>query len=162
MPSAITALSNLTLSAAQTAVTFSSISGSYRDLYVVVTAKSTASQAQASIRLNTDTGFNYSGYFLETNGSSLGGSSYSTNGIQTSYSYFNFSNSYPSVVTANIMDYSATDKHKTVLTRASDFYNSVNLHVGKWASTSAVTAVTITSTSTFQAGSTFTLYGVSA
>jgi len=65
------------------------------------------------------------------------------------------------------MDYSATDKHKTVLVKrgVSDATGySVGMEAGRWASTSAITSINIFDQSgdTFDAGSSFALYGVAA
>jgi hypothetical protein len=63
------------------------------------------------------------------------------------------------------MDYSATNKHKTVLVRA-DNANSITMaHAARWANTSAITSIVLTSfegAGNFAIGSTFSLYGVIA
>jgi hypothetical protein len=61
------------------------------------------------------------------------------------------------------MDYSATDKHKTVLSRANNAANGVTAIAGRWASTSAITSIVLTfQSSSLATGSTVALYGVSA
>jgi hypothetical protein len=64
----------------------------------------------------------------------------------------------------DIMDYSATDKHKTVLMRVGNTSYATTMAAGRWANTAAVTGVQFFSPggANFTAGSTFTLYGVSA
>jgi hypothetical protein len=60
-----------------------------------------------------------------------------------------------------VMDYSATDKHKTVLARNASTVNSVNAHAARWANTGAITSIVVlTESSTFASGSTFSLYGI--
>jgi hypothetical protein len=63
-----------------------------------------------------------------------------------------------------IMDYSATDKHKTLLSRKNTSSVVVNAQAGRWANTAAITSIvcTVDSGATFSSGSTFSLYGVIA
>jgi hypothetical protein len=62
---------------------------------------------------------------------------------------------------AHFMDTSATDKHKTVLTRFNDAGNEVAAAAFRWADTNAVTSITIGQDSgSFNIGSTFALYGI--
>ena len=62
------------------------------------------------------------------------------------------------------MDYSATDKHKTMLSRGGSSSFGVGMNAGRWANTSAVTSVLVIGQSglDFAAGSTFYLYGIEA
>jgi hypothetical protein len=60
------------------------------------------------------------------------------------------------------MDYSATNKHKSVLAKTGDANYGIEAHMGRWASTAAITQVRIaTVSSTMATGSTLTLYGIS-
>jgi hypothetical protein len=62
-----------------------------------------------------------------------------------------------------ILDYSASDKHKMALYKIGAPQTGVAQYAGRWATTSAVTTLTVTSAfSTWRSGSTFALYGVSA
>ena len=63
------------------------------------------------------------------------------------------------IATASFMDYSATDKHKTVLIRANHPGETVAC-AGRWANTAAITSITINTASTFVIGSVFSLYGI--
>jgi hypothetical protein len=63
----------------------------------------------------------------------------------------------------NIMDYSATDKTKTIISRADQAGNGTEAFANRWGNTAAVTSVQIlTSTGNWAIGSTFTLYGMLA
>jgi hypothetical protein len=63
----------------------------------------------------------------------------------------------------NVIDYSATDKHKVTLSRFNQHDQSVNMIAGRWANTAAINTVTIDQLVTsFASGSTFSLYGVIA
>jgi hypothetical protein len=58
------------------------------------------------------------------------------------------------------MDYSVTDKQKTVLSRTNSSFGT-DITAGRWASTSAITSVTVyPSSGDFEIGSTFALYGI--
>jgi hypothetical protein len=60
-----------------------------------------------------------------------------------------------------IMDYSSTDKHKTVLVRRSFPADSVASTAARWANTAAITSITLTCvSSSLAAGSTFSLFGI--
>jgi hypothetical protein len=61
-----------------------------------------------------------------------------------------------------IMDYSATDKHKTTLVRSNNAADATEAMTGRYASTTAVTSIEIglDGSLSFASGSTFSLYGV--
>jgi hypothetical protein len=63
----------------------------------------------------------------------------------------------------NIMDYSATDKHKTYIFRDNIASSLVVAQVGRWANTTAISTVAlISSSSTFVVGTTVALYGIAS
>jgi hypothetical protein len=63
----------------------------------------------------------------------------------------------------SVMDYSATDKHKSVLIRNNDAGTGTMAQVSRWPIMSAITTVAISmNTGSFAVGSTFALYGVKA
>jgi hypothetical protein len=154
-----TPLANLTLGATASTVTFSSIPATYRDLILVIQGTGTAALS-ATIRFNGDTGNNYNTI------RALGTGSSTVADTQTNVSkmeQFAFMTATQTTLLFNVMDYSATDKHKTVLARSGPADNSVWMGAGRWANTAAITSMAlITSTSTFASGCTFSLYGVIA
>jgi hypothetical protein len=156
-----TPLANITLGSAQATVVFSSISSAYRDLILVINGRSNhGAEDFMNFRLNSDSGSNYSNVYMRGNGSTAtSGSSTGTSGIDASFSGSAFDN----VVVLNFMDYSATDKHKTVLTRLNSASLSTWGWATRWASTSAVTSITFDLFSgSFDTGTTMALYGVAA
>jgi hypothetical protein len=159
MASALTALANTTLGASASSVTFSSISGSYRDLLLVVNAKNTVGATGLRIQLNGDTGAtNYSWILVEGNGSSAA-SAQST--MEAFIAGPNATADSQQII--NIMDYSATDKYKAAIVRADYPAGYTDTIVERWSSTSAVTSVKLyPAANQFATGSTFALYGVSA
>jgi hypothetical protein len=157
-----TPLANITLGSAASSVTFSSISGAYRDLVLVYNGQMT-SNANFSIRLNGDTGTNYSHVMMQGPTNS-GSGTYSF-----IYGYWNLAlNSTRQTLNASFMDYSATDKHKTILNRAGytrefDSAFTVEAQAYRWPNTSAITTMLIyVSAGNFATGSSFALYGIVA
>jgi len=164
MANAMVALANITLASSASTVTFSSIPATYRDLRLVInyTLSANPTARDSFIAFNGDTGANYSYVYMYGSGSSTGSSSVgSDNNIQWP---LDASGSRITTIQMNIMDYSATDKHKTVIMRADDAGYMTLAEAGRWASTSAITSMMITSGDSgsrpFIAGSTFSLYGI--
>ena len=153
------ALATTTLGASASSVTFSSISGSYRDLVLIFNG-STSTSDQYLLRLNGDTGSNYS--WVQMGGDSGGTFSSSTTTTGIRVGYFATSTAEDNFQ-ISVMDYSATDKHKTALVRTNSNAAAVRAIAGRWANTSAVTSLTIVLASgSFDAGATFSLYGIEA
>jgi len=160
MPSALTPIAWQSLGSTTATVTFSSIPGTYRDLYLVISA--TSGYRYTGITMNSDTGTNYSNVWALGDGSAATSSSNSSSAF---YIGAGGTTSVANLVIINIMDYSATDKHKSVLVRnnISDAQTWMSAH--RWANTAAVTRLDIVPSGAalgFAAGSTFALYGVSA
>jgi hypothetical protein len=134
-------------------------------LIFVAAFTQSASNTTAGIRLNADTGSNYP--HVAMSGSGGGAQSFfgTSNMI---FIPFLLSAATPVFSTSQIMDYSATDKHKTVLvreqsTRQTDSSFATIAQASRWADTGAVTSLQIfMQTGNFNAGATFSLYGVIA
>ena len=149
-------LATVTLASSASAVTFSNIPATYRDLICVVNhTKNTLTTF--TIRFNGDnTSGNYTSVYMVGNGSSA------VSGTETGFT-FAFSDTPVNTQVCQIMDYSATDKHKTMLLRHSDSSRQSAAYAARWANTAAITSMAIAlSSGTFSAGSTFNLYGVIA
>ena len=156
-----TALATLTLASAQSTVTFGSIPATgYRDL-VLVTSVATQSDSfrQYRMRLNGDSGANYSQVRMDGNGSSTGSSGDSS---ATEMLFFSTGtgSTFATMIT-QFMDYSATDKHKTLLHRSNTPDATVGAQAARWSNTAAISSIAIyTPAGQFVAGSTFSLYGI--
>jgi len=156
-----TPLANLTLSTAQNSILFYGFAQSFRDLILIVYDVNDGSGANVpNLRIDSGTS-GYSGINMQGNGSSV---SSNQNLGQTDAFWMTVSSvSGNKTWILNIMDYSATDKHKTVLSRIDAPSSATNTAVGRYASTSAVTQLTLFhSTGNFAAGSTFALFGIAA
>lgn len=149
-------ISSTTLAAASSSVVFDSLPQTYRDMIVVITGTENANQYIA-VRYNSDTGSNYS-YVRMTDGPA------SASGTETFGRFGTGNPTYRFLVIAQVMDYSATDKHKTWLVRSNIAQDYVAAQAGRWANTSAITSMNVLTTTadTFAIGTTFNLYGIAS
>jgi hypothetical protein len=154
-----TALATVTLQAATPTVTFSGIPNTYRDLILVINGKLTANNIDINIALNSDTTVsNYSRVVMSGTTSSTTSSFTSDPRKITGWGYWG--NDQPATVTVQFMDYSATDKHKTFLTRAGRASSGLDAMASRYASLTAISSISLTPVSNFfDIGSTFSLYG---
>jgi hypothetical protein len=159
MPITYDCIATTTLSSAQASVTFSSISGNYTDLVLIVC--STTGTGTALLTANGDTGSNYSRTFMYGTGSSA------VSGRTTNFASFPFTigataGTFSSTI-VHLMDYSNTTTHKTFLTRGNDAADAAVALVGLWRNTNAISSITLTgSAGNLSSGSTFNLYGIKA
>lgn len=160
-------IGSITLAAATSSVTFSGIpttdsnGNSLRDLILVAEMIGTGGDGLCSVRVNGDTGSNYSNVYAwgESPSSTGSGSSTTTyilnsiTGVGTSPATFN---------TLQFQDFSASDKHKTVLIRSGYGTNNTWMGASRWASLSAISSITLafTGTNQFAINSTFSLYAL--
>jgi hypothetical protein len=158
-----TPLATVTLASAAATVTLTNIPATYRDLILVINGGYSTGSGNFLIALNSDTtNANYSMVAMFANG---GGGSAVGSGNGTRYlNYYGFpSADLNTVIVTQIMDYSATDKHKTFLTRSNNAGNGTTALANRWANTAAVTSVQVIGESqNIRAGSTISLYGVIA
>lgn len=156
-----TLLDSVTLASSAASVTFSSIDQSYGDLVLVVEASSNSSAAGFYGRYNGDTGDNYHTVFAYGNGSSTSSGTRSPRESIYDFGYHATSGG-NAVSIIQIMDYSATDKHKSALHRNNDASERTYMVASRWANTAAITSITmyLFSTWQFESGSTFRLYGI--
>lgn len=162
---AMQAIANITLSAASATVTFSNIPQTYRDLVLVCNVIADTAGDDIMLRLNSDiTNGNYARVLMSGNGAST----YSVTGASQDMPrityYGSSSTSERSSHKTEIFDYATTDKHKTYLTRSNRAGSGTDAVATRWASTAAVTTLSLNNAVSggFGATSTFTLYGVLA
>lgn len=164
MAAALVPLQNITLGSTVTSVTFGSIPTSgFRDLRIVASIVYTGSgQGYSALRFNGDTGANYNRVQMNGNGSAAQSNAIANETVAYLHNSSNDTN--PTQITVDIMDYSATDKHKLSLSRGNSASAQVSAIAGRWASTSAITSVTFLAnlTGALPTGSTIALYGVVA
>lgn len=154
-------LDSVTLSSSASSVTFSSITQDYRDLIFVAVSTTSAGGSRFG-RVNGDSGTNYSYVMMQTDGSSAGSYKNSTDRLYQDFTT-SASTTVPATAIWQFMDYSATDKHKTLLMRDGGADKAVQALAQRWANTSAITSLTFsTNTGNFNAGSQFSIYGVAS
>ena len=154
------ALATVTLGTATSSVTFSSIPATYRDLVFVVNG-GIVSSSDIFYRLNADSGANYGNVTLYGDGTSaLSNANVTSN--QGAVHYADSGSQF--VTTFSIMDYSATDKHKTAISRGSSGSAGLVIsYASRWANTAAVTSVICGGLGTnLTTGTTLSLYGIAS
>ena len=150
-----------TLTSNTNSVTFSSIPSTYKDLVIVISAKVT-SGSNLSMKLNGDTGTNYSATYLTGTGSGIGSTQYTNlnSGALDNYGYPDTSGF--NITIANVMNYANTNTYKSWLSRSNNPNNGLAALAGLWRSTSAISNIQIFVSSNFVTGSTFTIYGIAS
>jgi hypothetical protein len=158
-----TPIATTTLGSAQSSVTFSSISGSYTDLILIINGTSSG-DAGCRVQFNGDTGTNYS--------NTLFYGIYTTAGIQnvrntnaTTIDGLGRLNTTEGIAIIQIQNYSNTTTYKTVLGKGGTTTNGIFMTtVGLWRSTSAITSIvaSLENSRTFSSGTTLAIYGIAA
>lgn len=149
------------LGTATATVTFSSIPATYRDLVGVFTGTATGT-ATLRMQFNGDTGLSYVGVYMAGDGTNA------TSAINNAQNEIRVSNlatmNSQSVIITQIMDYSATDKHTTVLSRGNTAGVAVDATASRWTNSSAVNSVTFlpSASQSFSSAATFYLYGIAS
>ena len=172
MPATYEPIATQTLGSSATEINFTSISGSYTDLVLVMNGAMSRTGAAFLMRVGNgsiDSGANYSETDLYGTGSAAGSARRSS---QTEWNIFSNIGSSTTVgentFIIQLMNYSNTTTNKTALGRAANASSSsfpgTAAAVFLWRSTSAINTIRLfrNSTDTFVTGSTFTLYGIKA
>lgn len=170
MPTTYDKVASATLVSANASVDFTSIPSTYTDLVLVASLGGTVSGTVFLTQFNNDTATNYSTvtYYGGQTGSPPGSA------LQGSGTYSNINSIYipinsglPATVSAsytlNIQNYASSNVYKSTMSQYNHGLTEVNMNAGMWRSTSAINRITVTTTSsTFLAGSIFTIYGIQA
>lgn len=157
------AIATNTLSSAANTVTFSSISQSYTDLFVVYKIKMASGGAtNTGMRFNGDTAANYgtAAAYYTLNGVRGWASSVS----QTAISLDNVDSTWTTITQIDINNYKSTNMKKTILVQSAAPNSQVDYKTGSFNSTAAITSITLFNYSgtNFAVGSQFTIYGILA
>lgn len=148
-------LATSTLSSSSSSITFSSIPSTYRDLFLVFSGSLSGNNGM-NVRFNGDNGSTYTRVVMGGNGSSTFGGSSST-------SDFMEAGTIVSTSILHIIDYSATDKFKSVIGRNGPSNNIVVSVAGTWQNTAAINSITVSPVNqTMLAGCSISLYGIGA
>jgi len=150
-------LATITLTGTASQVDFSAIPSNYKDLVLTSNFAHTSNAEEVIyLRFNGDSS---NGTMVGMRGNGSSAASYSVSSMFFSYAGGVSTTRGSAVV--QIQDYSATNKHKTSLVRCDIQSLKTEAMANRWASTAAVTSLSIVCQSTpFAIGSTFSLYGV--
>jgi hypothetical protein len=163
MPTTYEPIQTYTLGSAALSINFSSIPSTYTDLRLAFVLKNT-SASNPIVRLNSDSGTNYSRTILRGNGSTAS-SGRGTNTNETILGYnFSGASAQFTFYTLDFFSY-AGSTNKTFLITASEDENGtgfVTNIVSLYRSTSAISTITLSNFSAinFDVGTTATLYGI--
>lgn len=163
MATTYTPIATQILASATASIIFSNIPSTYTDLIVVFNGGETVSNG-ISIKINSDTGTNYSQIRLVGNGSTAT----AFRRVTTSTVYIDDgitfdTNSGTNNAIINFMNYSSTSIYKTWLQRSNSSPSGTMQGCGLWRNTSAITTLEFSiSGSTMVTGSSFSLYGIKA
>jgi hypothetical protein len=150
-----TALATTTLSGGETEVTFSSIPNTFRDVVLVIAgSSSTASGLTAKINGSTA---DMQTVYMYADGSN------DASGAAGNVSVIGQIDSGGGVSTTHFLDYSATNKHKTFLTRGSRAGGIVIAYANRWGQTAAINSIAMTmQAGSLNSGTVISLYGIEA
>lgn len=164
MASTYTPIATYTVSSPQLNVTFSSIPSTYTDLVLVCGYARSGGGNNISLRLNGDTGTNYSETFIEGDGTTVSSGRNSNDSNMRVAFVGSGSSTGQATMVINFNNYSNTTTYKTVLTRYSEASSFAGESVGLWRSTAAINSIEIgrSATVNWTAGSVLTLYGITA
>lgn len=157
MPQTYDKIATQTLGSATNSHTFTSISGTYTDLVLVV-AGTSASPTDCVLRFNSDTGNNYSWTRILGNGTAASSARNSNTSGQVGTLYTTQGN-----IIMSIQNYSNATTYKTSLSRMNSPDNHVASYVTMWRNTNAITSIEFYATgANMSVGTTLTLYGIKA
>jgi len=172
---AFDSIATITTTSNQSSVTFNSITGTYRHLQIRMLARTNRSPSNIDgigARINGDTGsnYNYTALYFNNNGASGANTANNTElwvgwACSSTTEADSFGAGY-----ANFLDYTDTNKFKTVESWGSDvcigegsaISGYHGYHGSTWRSTNAITSITLKPTdgTAFLSGCVFALYGI--
>ena len=149
-------------------ITFSSIPSTYTHLQLrgIVRGTNAANEVGVYLRINSDSGTNYSNHFLAGNGTSASAGAYTseTRFIFGQVAASTSTSSTFGVAVLDILDYTNTNKYKTGRSLTGTDRNgggTIVLYSSLWMNTNAVTDLSLNCTAgNFEQYSQFALYGI--
>lgn len=155
-----TPIASQTLAVAAASVTFSSIPQTFRDLVLIANVKGEVLNVQGRIRFNSNTSAIYNTVIMRQSSQTVSSEFFNTNSLGI-LSRTNATASLTMQISAHIMDYSATDKHKTALVTAAQGSIGIDQSIIRFDNALAITSLTVLpDTDQWAAGATFQIYGV--
>lgn len=160
------ASSTLTTATASQTITFSDIPQTYTDLRIVLSGTTNAQGKIIYVRFNSDTGTNY--YTCEFYASSATIASTATTASATGIKLTSQGTGltpYAFLVLADVMNYTSSSYKKTVIGNSYEIDGTTrgpNRNTGVWVSNSAITSITLTTSSGTFNEVVATVYGIKA
>lgn len=157
-------IASTTVGTSTNLVTFSSISSAYTDLIVICTIKASVDGELFRLNLNNvTTGTGYSNTYMFGDGATTGGGRL-TNASRFDFAQNSVSTTMGNSVVIHILNYSNTSTYKPVLAKFGRYNGGPEQHIGSFQSTSAINRLDFRpgGAATFEPGSTFSLYGITA
>lgn len=160
MPRTYEPIASTTLGSNTASYTFSSIPGTFTDLILTMEGHATSGDF-LYLRVNSDTGNNYSRTFISGSGSAA--SSNRTSNFSAFYASIGTSSTARGIARAQFQSYSNTNVFKTMLVDGGSAGAFVQNQVALWRSTSAITSITVLGGSgDLGSGFTLSLFGIKA
>jgi hypothetical protein len=162
MASTYEKIATTTLGSAQTSVAFSSISGSYTDLVLIVSGSINASDLPTfQVGNGSASTSGYSQTVLRGNGSNAASYRFTNQSQFWGGDSGNTANSQMNFI-VHLQNYSNTNVYKTALDRFNNSTGEASTTVHLWQNTSAINYIVFKtlSNNSYNSGSTFTLYGI--
>lgn len=163
LPSTMTPIATITLTASAGSVTFSSIPQTYTDLVLIANPCSTGT-AQPDVYMQVNgSSTSYSRTRAGGNGSTVFSTNITGEGFWVLGPMEQAVGSTTNI--CNLMNYSNTTTYKVMLNRSTDAAIATQAMIQLWSNTSAISSIYLypePSKGSFAAGSTFTLYGIKA
>jgi hypothetical protein len=162
MPVTYDPIATTTLASATSTITFSSIPATFTDLRLVLV--STSDVGNPIVRLNADSGTNYSTVVLIGDGSgAASGRSINRTDLGLQAGNVFASNTLPTLITFDFFSYAGSTFKTVLINYAQEFGTDGRAieRVSLWRSTSAITSINFSRDSgTYGIGTTATLYGI--
>lgn len=156
------ALSTITLGTGTFSVNFSSIPSIYRDLRLVINGGRDTGTAGVQLRFNGDSGSNYRWQTGSGDGANdyyINSDSYQT--FMPTGWYGNITTTFTHLSVVEILEYSSTDKFKTIFSRGNRAGQGVDFIGGNWASLNAINSIEVILGGSLP-GTMLSLYGIEA
>jgi len=157
-------IATTTLGSTTATVNFSSISGSYTDLVVIISGSINANDLPAwQVGNGSASTTGYSQTILRGNGTNALSVRFTNQSLLWSGDVNNTANSQMNTI-IHIQNYSNTTTHKTMLSRFNNAGSEAMTGVHLWRNTSAIDYLSFKtlSSNSYNSGTTFTLYGIKA
>ena len=149
-------------------ITFTSIPQTYTDLEIVLSGASTNSSYGLKVRINGDTGTNYSSTLIEGQGSSAFSYRYTNN---TAFDAMNYQAGLPTdgfMLISRFFNYANSTTYKTVLSRYTAAAYETTFSANLWRGTTGsavnqpITSISLIASGNLATGTTATIYGIQA